>query len=207
MDDLQHELDALEKRTRRYWFQDGVVEMSTGTVFLVVAVYFLLQNAWRDTLPHTVLNFAFPVLVVALVLAGRWMVQTVKDRYVHPRTGYVSLRRREGHRWARGALAFVIAALTTLVVSRSPVLRNWIPALEGLVFGVAFFVLGRNADILRFPVEGLLCALVGVVLAVSRLQHDVAVALLFAWLGVVLAAGGLVAFIGYTRQLPPSEQQ
>jgi len=207
MDDLQHELDAVEKRTRRYWFQDGVVEMSSGAVFLVVAIYLLIQNAWRDTLPHTVFNIAFPVLIVVLVFAGRWMVRTVKDRYVHPRTGYVSFRRREGHRWARGALAFVIAALTTLVISRSPVLLNWIPALEGLVFAVAFFALGRNVDILRFPVEGLLCALVGVALAVSRLQEDVAAALLFAWLGVVLVAGGLGAFIGYTRQLPPSEQE
>ncbi len=206
MDDLQHELDAVEKRTRRYWYQDGICEMASATVFLLVAGYFLLQNAWRNSAHDLLLNIAFPLIIVALALAARRVIRVVKDRYVHPRTGYVSFSRRAGHRWARAALAFAIGVLTTLLILRSPVLVNWTAALEGLVFAAFFFYVGRKVDILRFPIEGVLCAVVGVLVSASHLDEDVAAALLFAWLGVLVGTGGLVAFVRYARQLPPREQ-
>jgi hypothetical protein len=134
------------------------------------------------------------------------MAQAAKDKYVHPRTGFVSFTRRKAHRWATGALAFVISALMALLISRSPVLRNAIPALQGTVFAVGFFYWGRKVDLLRFSVEGLLCAVVGIVVSVVRLDANVAAAILFGWLGLVLAAGGLVAFIGYVRHSPRREQ-
>jgi hypothetical protein len=206
MDDLQHELDAVARRTLRSYFQDGVAEMSSATVFLLVAAYFVVQRAWRNAAHDVLLNLVFPLTVLALVLAARWTIRVVKDRYVHPRTGYVSFRRREGHRWAHAALAFAIGILMTLLISRTPILVNWIPALEGLVFAAGFLYFGRKFEILRFSVDGLLCAVAGAIVAAVRLDEDVAAALIFAWLGVVLGTGGLLAFMRYRRQTPPPEE-
>ena len=205
MDDFQREIDQAEKRTRRYWFEDGLAEISGGLVFLLVALYLLVDDALRGTAPGAVFTLAFPVLIVVLGLAGRRMVRAAKDRYVHPRTGFVSFPRRRGHRAARAALAFVIAVLFGLLASRARILVTWIPALEGGIFAVAFFYLGRKVEILRFPLEGLLCAITGVALSAVGLSEDVAAALLFAWLGVVLIAGGGVAFLGYLKRVPPKE--
>ena len=205
MDDFQREIDQAEKRTRRYWFEDGLAEISSGLIFLLVALYLLVDDALRGTVPGAVFTLAFPVLIVALGLAGRRLVRAAKDRYVHPRTGFVSFPRRKGHRVARAALAFVIAVLFSLLVSRARVLVNWIPALEGGIFAAAFFYCGRKVEILRFPIVGLLCAIAGVALSAAGLSEDVAAALLFAWLGVALVTGGSVAFLGYLRRVPPEE--
>jgi hypothetical protein len=204
MDDLQRELADVERRTRRYWFDDGLAEIFASAVFLVVALYFLAQRALGPHTSNALQNLAFPILIVVLAIARRGL-RMAKSRLVYPRTGYVAFRRPQGHRWATGALACVISVLIALLITRAPMLLNWISATEGLVFGVALLSLGRKTGMLRFPVEGLLTALVGFALSIMRLEENVAAALLFASVGAVLVAGGLVGLVSYLRTAPGEE--
>jgi hypothetical protein len=209
MDDPQRQIDHVEKRTRRYWLDDGVTEIAAGLAFLIVALYLLAEHALRGTPRGGLFSIAFPILVIVLAAAGQRAVRAVKDRYVHPRTGFVSFARPHAPIWARVAaalLAFLIAMLIVLFASHAPALRNWIPALEGGILAAGFLFASRQADIVRFPVEGLLCAVGGILLSMMPLSFEVAVALLFAWLGAVLISGGLIGFVGYLRRVPPPEE-
>jgi hypothetical protein len=84
-------------------------------------------------------------------------------------------------------------------------LPDWIPALEGLLFAAAFLYSGRKAELVRFPLEGLFCALTGFGLSLLHLDYNVAQASLYASLGLVFSLGGLVAFVRYLRQAPLPE--
>ncbi len=215
MDDIDQQLDHVEQRARRYWFEDGLAEISGGAVFVLVGAYFLAQRAIETRLAgaashraaNIAVNLVFPALIVGLALAGRRLIKVAKDRFVHPRTGYVAFRRpSRGHRLATAALAFVISVLLALLFTRAPVLKDWMPALEGLVFGVAFLFLGQKAQMARFPLEGLACALVGLGVAMLRLDENLAAAALFGSLGAIFVVVGSIAFGSYLRQSPPPER-
>lgn len=200
MDDPQREIDRIQKRTRRYWFDDGLAEIASGSGFLLVALYLVLAHAFAGRTPGAVLDTAFPLAVVVIVLAARRLIRATKDRLVHPRTGYVSFQERRSNRWANSALSAVIAVAVVFLIVRMPGLRAWIPALFGLMLAAGFLAFGRKAGVLRFPLEGLSCAILGLVLSI--LHVDSAISLMLAWLGVVLIAGGAAALAAYLRNAP-----
>ncbi len=206
MDDLRGEIDRIEKRTRRYWFDDGIVEISAGIVFLVVAAYFVVEEALGGAGSGRFLNVAFAGLVVVLAFSAKWAARAIKDRYVHPRTGFVAFPRRSGRRWAKAVLGFACGSLLATVAMRAPLLQNWIPAVMGGIFAVAFFYVGRRADVLRFPVEGLLTAAAGVAVSFLHVSEDVGIALLFGCFGLLVTGGGLVGLVGYLRHTRRPEE-
>lgn len=207
MDDIQRDIQRVEQRVRRYWVDDGLAEILSGLMVAVVGVYLYLLSVVRPrTMLSVVCAVGFPVLVVGLGLASRRWIRAAKDRYVHPRTGLVTFGRRRTHRWLTGLLAGAIAALLAMFANRAPFIVTWFPALQGLLFAVLFFVGGRKTGVLRFPVEGLLSAIVGLVLSLQHLEENLAGALLFGWVGLVMAIGGALTFRRYLRQSPPPEE-
>jgi hypothetical protein len=60
--------------------------------------------------------------------------------------------------------------------------------------------------LLRFPLEGIFCALVGFGLSLLHLDNNIAEALMFGSLGLVFTLGGIIAFVRYLRQAPPPER-
>jgi hypothetical protein len=202
-DPLQPDLDKAERRAARYWIQDGLNEITVGLFFVLVGVYLALESAVpRSTPLRTGIAVGLLVLVVSLGLVARRMVLALKDRYVHPRTGYVALLRGNPRsRWLAGVLAGVIAALFALV-ARAPAVVAWIPAVQGLVLGLLFLATWRKVELTRFPVEGLLCALAGLGCSLLGIDESLASGLVFVWSGVVMAAGGVLAFRVYQRTAP-----
>jgi hypothetical protein len=204
MDHIQQDINRVEQRVRRYWVEDGLAEILSGLMIGLVGLYLVVmppRGPWSAAFA-----LGFPVLIVALgVLSRRW-IRTAKDRYVHPRTGLVTFGRRRTHRWRTGLLAGAIAALIALLATRAPFIITWFPALQGLLFAVLFFVGGRKTGVLRFPVEGLLSAIVGLVLSLQHLEENLAGGLLFGWVGLVMALGGALTFRHYLRQSPPPEE-
>ena len=45
---MKDETSQIEQRIRRYWYSDGIGEMMGGVMFLVLAVYFSLQQYLGD---------------------------------------------------------------------------------------------------------------------------------------------------------------
>jgi hypothetical protein len=207
VDDIQHDIDRVERRVRRYWVEDGLAEILSGLMIALVGLYLVIMGVMPARSPWSAaFSLGFPVFIVALGLLSRGWILAAKDRYVHPRTGFIQYRQRTSHRWFSGILAGCIAALFALLINRTPIIVTWIPALQGLLFGVMFFVGGRKLNVVRFSVEGVLAAVAGLVLSLQRLDGDRAAGLLFAWVGLVMAIGGAIVFRGYLRHTPPPEE-
>ena len=202
-DPLQLDLDKAQRRAAHYWLQDGLNEITVGVLFALVGVYLALESAVPRAAPlRAWVAFGTPALVAGLGLVARRVVLALKDRYVHPRTGYVALRQTNPRsRWLAGLLGGVIAALFA-VVARAPAVLAWLPAAQGLVLGLLFFATWSKAGLTRFPVEGLLCALAGLGCSLLGIDEGLASGLVFGWAGLVMAAVARSPSDVYRRTAP-----
>jgi hypothetical protein len=207
VDPLEADIEEAKRRAAHYWVQDGLQEALSGSVFVLVGAFLVAQSLAPKVNPYRAFfAFGFPVLIIGLGLLLRGVVMRLKDRYVHPRTGYVSFQRatrRSG--WVGGVLGGIVAALV-VVAARNPAVVSWLPALQGLATGAALLYVGLKLGVARFSVEAVLTALPGLGLAFLDLDENLASGVLFAWTGLAMALGGLLAFRSYLRQAPPGEQ-
>jgi lysylphosphatidylglycerol synthetase-like protein (DUF2156 family) len=205
-DPVQHDIDRATQRAALYWLQDGLNEMTTGVIFVLVGAYLVLEGIVPDAQPlKRWLVAGFPLLVIALAIATRRVVMVLKDRYVHPRTGYVTFRQKgQRSRWFAGILAAAIASLVA-VIAGAPQFTAWIPALIGLLLAVMFLVGWRKVPITRFLVEAAACLVAGIAVSSTGIDENVGSGLVFTVAGIAMGIGGLLAFRSYLRTAPTGE--
>ena len=106
---MKNDVSDVERRVKRYWFTDGIVEIVGGGLSFLFGTYFIAQemlaegSAW-----HTVLGGAFVLLLVSGYFITRSLVNNLKTRITYPRTGYVDYPSQKGtalrrifHDWNR----------------------------------------------------------------------------------------------------------
>lgn len=210
--DVERQFREAATRVRRHWYEDGLVELFIGGLFVVLALYFLAQSLLADRLAaigaaSIVLNLLFPAVVVAAALLGRRLVRRAKERHVYPRTGFVRYHEsRRAPRWLTATLAAGVAALTASLVARAPGVDAWIPALQGFLLGGIFFWQGTSAGVPRLVVLALFTALVGLAVSLAGLSSSLSGAAFFGPLGLAMMAAGQAAFRRYLRDAPPPEE-
>ena len=90
---MNNDLDQAVRKTRQYWFSDGIVEISVGGLFLFLGVYFYLQFSLKaGSLLLVALQLGFVLLLVGGIYLSRFLVDKLKSRLTIPRTGYVSYK-------------------------------------------------------------------------------------------------------------------
>ncbi len=118
MDPLDADIHRATRRAFIYWFDDGLQEILVGGCFFLIGVFLCLQGLVGKRPPlNAFFSLGFPVLFVGLFLAARRLVVALKDRYVHPRTGYVSFQR--GSRKARSWWTWAATTARSCAVSKS----------------------------------------------------------------------------------------
>ena len=91
-DDMQQ----VERRVKRYWYTDGIAEISSGGMFLLLGLYFGVQGYFGETsLVSIILQVSMVLLMVGGIFGVRWLVNTLKTRLTYPRTGFVEYRVNE----------------------------------------------------------------------------------------------------------------
>jgi hypothetical protein len=203
--DLDERVRQVQSRTVRYWFDDGLVELFVAGSFLLIALYI----AAMELAPKAVggmLGGLFPAVYIVIWLAGRRLVRRAKEGVVYPRTGYVSYARPSpGRRSVAPIVAAVVAMLLVVLIQRAPPLLAWIPAMNGLFIAALLLLLNRSVRLPRLSFLAGVAALTGLVLAIRGGPTGAGVAVLFAIVGLVMAAGGALALRRYLRHAPPPE--
>lgn len=118
-----NEINETIKRTRRYWFVDGLAEMSVGLTFCLMILFYRVAEGLRPEwlrLPAFVLGA--PLVILSCTWALGKIVRSLKERVTYPRTGYISYPRRQGNqRWKRvmlsATLGLAVGAVTSLLSS------------------------------------------------------------------------------------------
>ena len=97
------EVEKIQRRTYRYWYEDGLADLGAGWVFALLGILFLLQALAPAGPLAGISAILLPLVVIGGGLLARWAIAGLKARITYPRTGYVSYRQPTGRRrWLTG---------------------------------------------------------------------------------------------------------
>lgn len=193
-----NEIKQVERRVKRYWYSDGIAELASGGIFILLAIYFGTQGFLDEgSIVSIILQVSLMLMMVGGAFGVRWLVNTLKARLTYPRTGYVEYRVNEKDAKVR---RYVIAGVAMIIAMASIMLVDYIRGLDtmalvtGLLVGTIFIALrGKSSGLKRFYVLGGLAIVLGVVLSFSGLSQAYALGLFHGLLGIaILISGGLV---------------
>ena len=200
------DIDKIEKRTVRSYYEDGLTEIALGLVFLLLGAYFYAEA----TLPpgSTVLTFVssagFLGIFAAAFLVNR-LLRFLKRRITYPRTGYVSFKKKEAgpkRRFAAAAVAMVISAGLAVLYGLSPSVRLLLPAVNGLLFAVAGLLVANRIGLVRFYILAAASAVIGVGLTAAGAGDAKGVSLFYLLFGAAVILTGAAALAIYLRRNP-----
>jgi hypothetical protein len=205
------DMKQVEKRVKRYWYTDGIAELASGSLFLLLGLYFGVLGYFEEgSLVSVILQVSMVLVLVGGAYGVRWLVNTLKSRLTYPRTGYVEYRVKDGdnkkRRWIIVVSAMIIAAASIVLVDYMRGLDSMV-FITGLLVGVIFIALrGQSSGLKRFYVLGGLAILLGIGLAYSGLPQVYTLTLFYGLLGVaILISGGLV-LRRYLAENPPQSE-
>jgi MFS family permease len=194
-------LDGIIRRTRGYFYQDGLVEMLLGVLFLVVG---LLLQVWvtlqSDSPWNLLMAIGLPVLVIGGVVYTQIAIRHLKERVTYPRTGFASYGEKQPSRirWL-----FTVVPLALIVLSL--LLPQWFSQMawfEGAMLGLALLIIGTRAGLWRFYLLAGLSLLIGLVATVMTSGDLPGTALTFSGAGLALLISGVITFRRYLRHHP-----
>jgi hypothetical protein len=195
---MEDKMFDVEQRVKRYWYSDGIAELSSGGMFILLGLYFGIQGYFGEgSIVSVILQVSLALLMIGGIFGVRWLVNTLKARLTYPRTGYVEYRANEKEAKQR---RYVVIAVALTVAIASVVLVDYIRGFDsmalitGLLVGVIFIALrGKSSGITRFYVLGGLSILLGMGISIAGLSQAYALALFYGILGIaILISGGLV---------------
>ncbi|RPH61577.1 MAG: hypothetical protein EHM81_03975 [Chloroflexi bacterium] len=206
--------DTLNKthlRAIQYWFEDGIVEIAVGVLFLLLAGYFYVDATQPDSLLANLLGGLFVLLLVSGWYLVGWIIKLLKERLTYPRTGYVAFRRdKNSQKPVRLALALSVGALMAAMFAtlalNPPLGLNFMPLGSGLVMALVFGLIGYRTALPRFYLLAAFGLVLGAGLGLSQIGNGLGMTAIYALMALALIGTGLVILSRYLRQNPaPAE--
>jgi hypothetical protein len=205
-DMIDHEKE-IERRTKQYFYNDGLTEIAVGIVLLVLGVYFFGSVALpAGSVLKTWLDAAFVLIIFSGIFIVRRLVRFLKFRITYPRTGYVSYRKKEATPRRRAIAAVtggIIGAALSVLLAVSPTAKAWLPALNGFLLSFAVFLFARRTEIARYYILAAVSAVIGLLVALAGVRNVKGISLYYAAFGTAVITSGLVALIVYLRSTKP----
>lgn len=204
---MEDKMLNVEQRVKRYWYSDGIAEISVGGMFLLLGLYFGVQGYFGEgSVVSVILQVSMILVMLAGFFATQWLVNTLKSRLTYPRTGYVEYHVKDNDAKQR---RYVVIAVAAMIAIASMVLINYIRNLDsmvlgtGLMIGVIFVVLrGKSSGVTRFYYLGGLSLLLGIVLSLDSLSQAYNLGLFYGLLGVALLVSGGLTLRRYLNENP-----
>lgn len=203
-------IDKVMKRTAGYVFEDGIVEIYLGLLFVLIGLLFFVEAVVKPALPSF---SAIGLVLLALggYWLGRWLVPAIKRRLTFPRTGFVAYRQLSGaRRWMVMSIAVLVASVSAAVVTglaARPMGLDWIPLGDGLLAGAFLVYLGVQVGLRRFQFLAGFSGLAGAMIFLARLGSTVGSAAYFAAMGLALMVSGAFALWAYLQRAPTPKEQ
>ncbi len=202
---MNQNIDDVMRRTYRYYYEDGLVETAVGTLFFIIGLTLL---GWHTIKLNPALGIGMVILSVLLIFGSTLFVQktipTLKERFVHPRTGKVVYRQEEPQKQSGRWLLYAVLVVFVVAIFL-PEQFNQMALMEGTLLGAIFIYLGHRIHLSRFYWLGGAAILVGVA-AVLLFSNDISgSAFTFGSTGLILLVSGLIVLNRYLRRHPQIE--
>ena len=204
---MQHNLLDVERRVKRYWYTDGIGELIGGGMFILLGLYFALQEfLGQQSLVGGILQVSLVLDMIGGMYAARRLINALKTRVTYPRTGYVEYevdqRKRKSRRVWVALLAFVISALTMVFINLFEFFDS-IVAVTGVAVGLILVILrAKSAGLRRFYTLGAISVLLGLALSISQLPNGYSLGLFYGLMGISFMMTGGWTLSRYLRENP-----
>jgi hypothetical protein len=204
---MQSNLSNVEQRVKRYWYTDGIGELIGGGMFILLGIYFALQEfLGQRSIMGAILQVSLILLMIGGMAAGRWLINTLKTRLTYPRTGYVEYhfdeRTTNSRRVWTVILAFAISALTMVFVRLFQSFDS-IVAVTGIAVGLILMILrAKSSGLARFYGLGTASVILGLALSASGLPNGYSLGLFYSLMGVCFIISGAWTLRRYLRENP-----
>ena len=205
---MNNEISNVKQRLYRYWYSDGIAELSSGGIFMLLGFYFAAQEYLKvNSLASIMLQTGLVIVLIGGMFLGRWLIKALKSRLTYPRTGYVEYRVDKQNLSRRRVIVGIVAAL---VASFSLIFSEWVVpyldltlALTGVLVGLILIVLqARQAGVGRFYIFGGMSILLGISLAFSGLPNGYSLGLFYGLMGLTFAVSGGIVLSRYLQENP-----
>jgi len=210
---MEDKMIDVERRVKRYWYSDGIAELSSGGMFILLGLYFGIQGYFGEgSIVSVILQVSLVFIMMGGLFGVRWMVNTLKTRLTYPRTGYVEYRVNDRdtkqRRYVVVAMALVIAIASMVLVKYIRVLDSMV-LITGVLAAIVFVALrGKSSGVTRFYYLGGFSLLLGVGLSLDSLSDEYNLALFYGLLGVVIMISGGIVLHRYLNDNPmPAESE
>lgn len=198
---MTDQVDKAERRVYRYLYDDGLIEIGVGILFIVVGLGLIAFVAIKD---NTIMGVTLIAGLLALAIGGalftKRALEVIKERVTYPRTGYVSYRSDETN---RGRWLAPVAAMLLLILSLFlPKELTRISSMIGALMFVIICSLGYRLKLRRFYVIGSIALIAGASASLLLLDEALGAGVTFSITGLALLISGVLTFLTYLRQHP-----
>lgn len=204
---MENQLTEVEQRVRRYWYTDGIGESIGGGMFILMGIYFALQEfLGQNSMLGGMLQASLVLVMIAGMYISRRLISALKTRITYPRTGFVEYQVDAGNMKARWFWAFVLAfgisGLTMLFIRLFGFIDS-IVAVTGVAVGLILIILrAKSARLARFYVLGMVSVVLGLALSISGLPNGYSLGLFYGLMGACFIVSGGWTLRLYLEQNP-----
>ena len=208
---MSRDFSDVEQRVRRYWYVDGIGELLGGGMFLLLALYFSVQQYFGDqSLVGVILQSSFALILIGGVVITRRLIHALKARITYPRTGYVEYEQK--NEIQRRLLAIVVATtvgVVSVLITRRITQIDALVAISGVLVAIVLLVKqGWTAKVMRFYFLSLIAVILGIALSMSGLPRGYNLGAFYGLMGTAFVISGALTLVRYLRENPlPAENQ
>ncbi len=207
---MQTNFSDVEQRVKRYWFSDGIAELSGGGMFLLLGIYFALQQfLGQDSTVGGLLQASLALMMIGGAYLSRRMVNSLKTRITYPRTGYVEYQTDPKAAWSRPILvmllAFAISALSIAFVRMFQSFDSMVAVTGVVVVMILVLLRAKVSGLARFYILGAVSMILGIVLSISGLPNGYSLGLFYGLMGVCFMISGGLTLQHYLNENPLPE--
>jgi hypothetical protein len=210
---MYNNFSEVEQRVKRYWYTDGIGELLGGGMFILLGLYFSIQQYFGDqSLVGVILQSSFALVLIGGMIIGRRLINHLKVRLTYPRTGYVEYPSAEKNVTRQRIFAAVIAvavALFSILITRRIDAIDAMVAVTGVLVAVILLVKqGWSSKMPRFYVLSAISLILGVALSLSGLPSGYNLGAFYGLMGTAFGISGGLTLGRYLRENPmPAEDQ
>jgi cobalamin synthase len=205
---MNQNFEELQKRTKRYWYTDGLNEIAFGFICLILGLYFLAQVLLpQDSLISNLLTAGFVLLVLGSAFLTRWMVTTLKERLTYPRTGYVSYAKPGARQnWLTAIIGMLFAVLLVAFFTTHPASQAWMSAVSGLIFAAVWGIFAYRLGLSRFYFIAATALIFGAIPTLTGMQEILGLATFYGLIGLAMFVSGGLTLKSYLENTNPAAE-
>lgn len=197
-------ITQIQKQTFRYYYEDGLAELAVGILFLVIGLdVWLISSVPQGTVISIAAWILLPIVTIAGIYGVQRFVKNLKEKYVHPRTGYIEYAAKPNrYRWLISGFVFALAVLFMLLP------YDWLQkgsVTAGMIIFVILVSIGTQVGLKRLIAEGILSFIIGIFLAFLPFNDNASLVATFIPTGLLLILVGFWVFRKYRGNNPLPE--